>query len=324
MSKGPDKDLHLLLTTTFTSQYVDIAACRAPHCWTMATLNDLPAELIIVIAKEVKLSGHSLARLVTISRYWQAQTKSIIFSDLTICASELQQYDQMLDRRRFLALRDLSYRIDDIPLEDPNDKTSVRIGAGACAKYSQAFMRSVRNLYTMLKNKCDDDKAGALHPGIALRLRNHSFTGKGSLYLPEEHGDGEASGNDDEDSDSGEESDAVPYDDDWDGVSDDDDQYDEYGPESRLKRAWLTFLGDDLPIVPVVTKFDNQDDPGSPFTCLFEMIRPQTWSRTASYLPNLKVVDLCAYDNERRGRGGRLEARNGWWLVSLVTLRSAY
>jgi hypothetical protein len=42
------------------------------------------------------------------------QIESIIFSNLTICVSELQQCDQMLDRRRFLALRGLSYRIGDI------------------------------------------------------------------------------------------------------------------------------------------------------------------------------------------------------------------
>jgi hypothetical protein len=42
------------------------------------------------------------------------QIESIIFSNLTIYVSELQQCDQMLYRRSFLALRGLSYRIGDI------------------------------------------------------------------------------------------------------------------------------------------------------------------------------------------------------------------
>jgi hypothetical protein len=45
------------------------------------------------------------------------QIESIIFSTLTIWASELQQCDQTLDRRRFLALRDLSYRIEALDLD---------------------------------------------------------------------------------------------------------------------------------------------------------------------------------------------------------------
>ena len=117
----------------------------------------------------------------------------------------------MLNRSRFLALRDLNHRIDDIPFEQPDDTTSVSISADACAVYNEAFTRSIRSLFTMLKDKCDDDYACASHPGIALFLRSSPFIGRGSPCLLVEHDVREHSQGADKVSDSGEESDAIQY-----------------------------------------------------------------------------------------------------------------
>jgi hypothetical protein len=275
----------------------------------MATLDNISAELIILIAQQVKLSGHRLSSLATISRQWQTQVESIVFSSLTVCASELQNYSQMLNRCRFVALRNLNYRIDNLTFA--ND--TINISAAACCAYSEAFTQSIRHLFTMLKERYEDTTAGVLrlHPGITLRLLNHSFVGKDSLYLQAKYDSRPDSRNDDERSDSSEYSDAVPYSDGWDGVSDDDDEYDEFGPESKLTRAWLRWVGDDLPMIPIVTKFANQDNPSSRSICLFDMVRPDSWSRMISCLPNVRFVNMYAYDGERRDRAGRLKARNG-------------
>ena len=63
----------------------------SPHRRNMATLESLPVELIILIAKYVKASGHGLARLAVISRQWQTHVESNVFSKLSICASDLQK-----------------------------------------------------------------------------------------------------------------------------------------------------------------------------------------------------------------------------------------
>lgn len=279
----------------------------------MATLEieSLPTELIVLIAKHVKASGYGLARLAVISRQWQTHIESVVFSKLSICASDLQRLSHMLSPARFLALRELNYRIDDIPFEEPDDITSVRISVNTCAIYSDAFTQSIRNLFTMLRNKCDYDNACVSHPGITLRLRNSPFVGKGSMYLLADHDGGEDSQDAEEVSDSGEESDTVQYSEDEDSVASDETDYDEYGPESKLTRAWLRLTGEDLPVVPVVTRFSNQDQLDTRAKRLFQMVWPQSWSAITSCLPNVEVIDIYANDDERRDRAGRLSARDG-------------
>jgi hypothetical protein len=173
----------------------------------MATLEGLPAELILEVVQHVKAGGHRIARLALISREWQTNVESIVFSKLAIHASDLDKVSQSLSRTRFLALRELDYRMDDVLPGEPNDVTSVRISADACATYSHAFTECIRNIFTMLNDKCDDFDVKASHPGVALNLISTSFVGKGSMYLKQE------SEYDSQDalSDSGEESDAVQY-----------------------------------------------------------------------------------------------------------------
>jgi hypothetical protein len=279
----------------------------------MATLEGLPAELIILIAGHVKTSGLALAHLALISREWQTQIESIIFSKRSIRASDLQEYSLILTHTRFLALRELDYRIDDVLPGEPNDTTSVRISAESCAMYSDTFTWSIRNLFTMLKAKCDDFDVRASHPGIALSLISSPFVGKGSLYLKHDReGDSQ-----DAIGDSGEESDAVQYSQDSDGDGSDDAKCDEYGPEWKLTRAWLRLTGDALPIVPIVTRLTNDDRPDPRQRRLFQMIWPPSWSAIASCLPNVKATDIYVCDNERRDRQGRRAARDGQLLLSV-------
>jgi hypothetical protein len=264
----------------------------------MATLEGLPAELILEVVQHVKAGGHRIARLALISREWQTNVESIVFSKPAIHASDLDRLSQLLSRTRFLAVRELAYRMDDVLPGEPNDVTTVRISADACAMYSHAFTQSIRNLFTMVNGKCDDFSVEASHPGIALSLISTAFVGKGSMYLKRD------SENDNRDavSDSGEESDAVHYSDDDNTTGSDDGDYDEYGPESMLTRAWLRLTGEALPVVPIVTRFANDDQPDLHKMRLFQMVWPPSWSVIASCFPNVKAISMYACDNERRDR----------------------
>lgn len=273
----------------------------------MATLEGLPAELVLLIAQHIKTGERRIARLALVSRRWQASIESISFAKLSICASELHEFSQSLNRTRFLALRDLKYRIDDVLPGEPIDTTSVRISADACARYSDTFTQSIRNLFTVLKDKCDEFNLEDLHPGLALHLISTGFVGKGSMYL--EHG-GEHESRDTI-SDSGEESDAVQYSEDDDTAGSDDAEYDEYGPESRLTRAWLRLTGEALPIIYIVTRFTNNGQRNPASMRLFQMVWPPSWSDIASCFPNVKAVSMYACDDERRQREGRRAARDG-------------
>jgi hypothetical protein len=273
----------------------------------MATLEGFPAELVLLIAQHIKTGERRIARLALVSRRWQANIESISFAKLSICASELHEFSQSLNRTRFLALRDLKYRIDDVLPGEPIDTTSVRIRADACAKYSDTFTQSIRNLFTVLKDKCDEFNLEDSHPGLALHLISTGFVSKGSLYLEEDNGHGSQ----DMTSDSGEESDAVQCSEDNKIVGSDDAEYDEYGPESSLTRAWLGLTGEPLPIVSVVTRFTNDGQRHAGSMRLFQMVWPPSWSCIASCLPNVKAISMYACDDERRDRHGRRVARNG-------------
>jgi len=277
----------------------------------MATLQSLPTELVLIIARHVKGSGHRIAQLALISREWQTSVESVVFSKLAIHASDLDSFSEPLNRARFLALRELDYHIDDVLPGQPNDVTSVRISADACAIYSHAFTQSIRNLFTMLNEKCEDFDVKASHPGITLNLVSTSFIGKGSMYLECES----EAGSQDGVSDSGEESNAVQYSDDDNTAGSDDDECDEYGPESMLTRAWLKLTGDALPAVPVVTRFTNDDQPGLHEMRLFQMVWPPSWFTIALCFPNAKAISMYACDNERRDRQSRRAARDGQSLV---------
>jgi hypothetical protein len=278
----------------------------------MATLEGLPAELILIISGHVKASGHRIAQLALISREWQINIEPIVFSKLSICASDLETLSQSLNRTRFLAVRELDYRIDNVLPGEPDDVMSVRISADACVKYSDAFTQSIRNLFTMLNEKCNDFRVEASHPGLALNLISTSFVGKGSMYLGEEESE---TGSQDTASDSGEESDAVQYSEDDNIAASDDWRYDEYGPESRLTRAWLRLTGEALPVVPIVTRFTNDDQRDWHKLRLFQMVWPPSWSVIASCFPNAKAVSMYACENERRDRQSRRVARDGQFLT---------
>jgi hypothetical protein len=273
----------------------------------MATLEGLPAELILIISGHVKASGHRIAQLALISREWQTNIESIVFSKLSVKASDMERLSQSLTRSRFLAVRELDYRIDDVLPGEPNDVMSVRISADACARYSDAFTQSIRNLFTMLNGMCEDFRIEASHPGIALNLISTSFVGKGSMYLGEES----ENSNHDATSDSGEESDAVQYSEDDNTAASDDWQYDEYGPESKLTRAWLRLTGEALPVVPIVTRFTNDCQRDWHKIRLFQMVWPPSWSVIASCFPNAEAVSMYACGNERRDRQNRRAARDG-------------
>lgn len=273
----------------------------------MATLESLPAELVLIISGHVKASGHRVAQLALISREWQTNIESIVFSKLSVKASDLERLSQSLSRSRFLAVRELDYRVDDVLPGEPGDVMSVRISADTCARYSDAFAQSIRNLFTMLNEKCEDFRIETSHPGIALNLISTSFVGKGSMYLEEES----ETSSQDTVSDSGEESDAVQYSEDDNIAASDDWQYDEYGPESKLTRAWLRLTGEALPLVPVVTRFNNDGQLDWHKIRLFQMVWPPSWSVIASCFPNAKAVGMYACDNERRDRQGRRAARDG-------------
>jgi hypothetical protein len=284
---------------------------HVPPCISMATLGALPAELILIIAGHIKARGYGIARLALISRGWQTNIESIIFSKLSIHASDLERLSQSLSRTRFLAVRELDYRIDDVLPGEPNDIMSVRISANACATYSDAFTQSIRDLFTMLNGNCDNFHVKDSHPGLALNLISTSFLGKGSMYLEQE------SQNTSQDAafDSGEESDAVQYSEDDNTAGSDDWEYDEYGPESKLTRARLELTGEALPIVPIVTRFTNDQQLDRRKMRLFQMVWPPSWSVVASCFPNAKAVSMYACDNERRDRQGRRAARDGQFLI---------
>jgi hypothetical protein len=278
----------------------------------MATLEGLPAELILIIAGHVKASGHRIAQLALISREWQTNIKSIVFSKLSIPATDLEKLSQSLSRTRFLAVHELDYRIDNVLPGEPDDVLSVRISADACARYSCAFTQSVRNLFTMLNGKCEDFRIEASHPGLALNLISTSFVGKGSMYLEEEI----ETRSQNTASDSGEESDAVQYSEDDNTAGSDDWQYDEYGPESKLTRVWLRLTGEALPVVPIVTRFTNDNQRDWHELRLFQMVWPPSWSVIASCFTNAKAVSMYACDNERRDRQSRRAARDGQFLIA--------
>ena len=69
------------------------------------------------------------------------------------------------------------------------DTASVRISAAAYFTHSELFTQSIRRLFIMLREKCENTTTSFLHshPGITLRLRNHVFARKESVYLREAH-----------------------------------------------------------------------------------------------------------------------------------------
>lgn len=249
----------------------------------MANLQSLPAEIIILIANHIQAAKCPITPLAVTSKQCQMHVEPINFSRLSVRTAELPDFSQMLARSgRFLALRSLTYQIDDIPSEDP-DAGSFRICEETRAAYSAVFTSAIRDLLTVLKE--ESGSAGASHSGIRLNLRSSRFPEK-STYLDAA------------------ETDVVE--DDQDAQSDGDE--DEPDAEAALERAWLKLTEEGLPVVPAVTAFRNQDGPASH---LFEMVWPQSWTALASYLPSLKTVEMYAFDDERKASRSREEARTG-------------
>lgn len=158
----------------------------------------------------------------------------------------------------------------------------------------------------MLNDRREDYDVGNSHPGISLNLLSTPFVGKGSMYF-EDDGKYNSAG----DSDSGEQSDAVQYSDDDNTSGSDDEECDEYGPESMLTRVWLRLTGEALPIVPVVTRFSNDNELDFRKMRLFKMVWPPSWSIIASCLPNVEAISIYACDDERRDGESRRAARDG-------------
>jgi len=250
----------------------------------MATLECLPIEIIELIANHVKAAKCPIAPFAVASKHCRALVEPMIFSRLSIRASELPHFSHILHRPRFLALRRLAHRTDDILSDDPSDSFT-RVSADAYTAYSRAFTGAIRDLLATLKE--NSDSAGTSHPGIRLDLCGSRFPR--STYLAPEV----TVAGDDLDVDSDEDEDST---------------------ESRLRRAWLRIMEEGLPVVPVVTHFCNVD---TPVSRLFKMIWPQSWSALIPCLPRLKIVEMYAFDNERKASRSREEARDGefGWLA---------
>lgn len=249
----------------------------------MANLQSLPAEIVVLITNHMQADKCPITPLAVTSRHCQMHVEPINFSRLSVRTAELADLSRMLvASSRFLALRNLTYKIDDIPSGDP-EAGSYRISEDARTTYSAALTSSVQGLLEVLKEK--GDSVGASHPGIRLELIGEGFPKKATwLDAP---GDEAAADYQDAQSDADEEQQEV---------------------ESTLRRAWLKLTEDVFPVVPSVTTLSVQR---GYLSRLFEMVWPQSWTALASHLPSLKAIDMYAFDNERKASKSREQARKG-------------
>lgn len=132
----------------------------------MMALERLPAEVVILIASEVKAIGASLASFAATSKQCQRHVERMTFLSLAISDCDLAVFACIVNSTRYLALRRLRYVIESTHVAGKDDRAS-RVSEKAIATYDNAFTCAVRALLAALKNKGGNATA---HPGLQLYL----------------------------------------------------------------------------------------------------------------------------------------------------------
>lgn len=205
------------------------------------------------------------------------------FSWLSVRPTDLSDLSQILDRSkvpdRFLALRKLILGFDDIPR--PGSDGYFGVSEKTCAAHGAMFTSAIRRVLILLKEK--RDMASVSHPGITLELQARKTPGKWtygrSIYL---NAQSNINGPDFED-------------------------------PTSLRRAWLKLIEEPgFPVIDFVTTFRNMYGTHSD---LFEMIWPPSWiSLVSLYLRDVKIVEMYAFDDERKASKSREAARREFGL----------